>query len=599
MATLFLLDKPITPFWLTQSLLLAMTIWGNLLSLPTSLLAQQSPSINLAKHSETERSNTAFRFQDLLNSDSGIEFDFSRSPTDLPLPPIVAGDAMSRRSERELDFDQPILRVDSYWKDLPVLQRPGRTGNLGVPPSGRGYYSFQDVLRQRCRDQPPPQPYPPFALMAPSFFDVNWQFLDDIEGYWSWSDDLKRQQLGSRWLLTLGGSAWWRHVSETNSRLSGVNQDFDLIRTRLFADLSYLDRFRFYVEYIDAHRFNGILPPLPIEENRSDFLNLFVDVRLGEGRNAFAAPWYARLGRQELNMGSQRLVSTLDWANTRRTFQGVRFFNRNDQRDIDLWWSQPVVADRSSLDEVDGNQHFVGAWLTTRPSPQVVWDHYYLFLSNTDPRPEFGQPVDGFNLHTIGSRVLGNVDRFHYDYEFMGQLGNRGDQDIVAGAVSVGHGLHLPGLPWNPTLWGYYDFASGDPSPGAGRHTTFNPLFPFGHYYNGYLDIVGRQNLHDLNLHLNSNPKNWISMQTQYHYLTLASSQDALYNVAGIPVRIDPSGNAGRTIGHEVDFLINFHMNANLDILVGYSKLYEGRFIRETGPGTSPELFYLQTNYRW
>jgi hypothetical protein len=34
------------------------------------------------------------------------------------------------------------------------------------------------------------------------------------------------------------------------------------------------------------------------------------------------APAYVRVGRQELLYGSQRLISTLDWANTRRTFQG-------------------------------------------------------------------------------------------------------------------------------------------------------------------------------------------------------------------------------------------------------------------------------------
>lgn len=490
----------------------------------------------------------------------------------------------------------PPSRIDPFWKDLPVRQTPGKTGNLGVPPKGPGYYSFQDARTGNCLENPPPFPYPPFALMAPSYFDVNWSFLDDPTKSWSWSDILKRQPIGCNWLLTSGGSVWWRYMDENNARLSGVDQNYDLVRTRIFADLSYRDRARFYFEFIDAHRFGGDLPPLPIDVNRTDILNAFADFRFA---NVGDGGWRARLGRQELNMGSQRLVSTLDWANTRRTFQGVRIFNRSKERDVDLWWTQPVVVDPSSLDEVDANQHFVGAWLTKRPSETHVLDHYYLYLRNTAPRPELGSPVPTFNVHTFGTRSLGNTGPWHHDLEAMFQLGNRGDQDIVAGAVTAGRGYHFQDLPWNPMLWAYYDWASGDSDPGVGNHNTFNPLFPFGHYYNGFADIVGRQNLHDINLHLFLYPRNWITFNTQYHYLALANASDALYNPAGIPVRRDLTGAAGRTVGHELDLLWNFHMNANTDIMVGYSKLFAGRFIRDTGPGADPDLFYVQFGYRW
>ena len=58
----------------------------------------------------------------------------------------------------------------------------------------------------------------------------------------------------------------------------------------------------------------------PSTPDRGDILNLFVDVNLLEWDNH---PVVARVGRQELLLGSQRLISTLDWANTRRTFEGV------------------------------------------------------------------------------------------------------------------------------------------------------------------------------------------------------------------------------------------------------------------------------------
>ena len=67
------------------------------------------------------------------------------------------------------------------------------------------------------------------------------------------------------------------------------------------------------------------LTPLPTDVNHTDMLNLFADVKMATIKDG---PAYIRVGRQELLYGSQRLISTLDWVNTRRTFQGVKAFWR-------------------------------------------------------------------------------------------------------------------------------------------------------------------------------------------------------------------------------------------------------------------------------
>ena len=115
--------------------------------------------------------------------------------------------------------------------------------------------------------------------------------------------------------------------------------------------------------------------------NKSDFLNLFVDAKIA---NLDGNPAYVRVGRQELLFGSQRLISPLDWANTRRTFQGVRAFRQTDKWDFDLFWVQPVIANANRLDSVDNNQNFVGAWATYRPKKGQTIDAYYLMLDNTN-----------------------------------------------------------------------------------------------------------------------------------------------------------------------------------------------------------------------
>ena len=93
----------------------------------------------------------------------------------------------------------------------------------------------------------------------------------------------------------------------------------------MYTDLWYRDDFRVFVEYIGAWTSSQNLPPLPIDQTGSDLLDAFVDVKVAD---LDGSPAYVRVGRQELLFGSQRLISPLEWGNTRRTFQGVRGFRR-------------------------------------------------------------------------------------------------------------------------------------------------------------------------------------------------------------------------------------------------------------------------------
>lgn len=488
------------------------------------------------------------------------------------------------------------------WAKIPPVRIWPRPGFFQMPPQGPGYYSALDVLEHNWRDKPPRFPYPSFALIQFPFFDADFRYLDDPKNtQHDHFDPLHRLHPGDNWLFATGGQASWRHMHEINSRLSGRDNDYDLTRLRIFGDLWYQDKFRAYVEFLDARTFNQDLAPLAPDATGADLLNAFIDVKIADIDDY---PAYVRFGRQELLLGSQRLISPPDWLNVRRTFQGVRAFRQGEKFDVDLFWVQPVVPDSSAFDSVDNDQNFVGAWTTYRPQKGHFLDKYYLFLDNTSPARALGEnQAVPYNVHTIGGRYAGDKNQFLWDVEGMFQLGERGNQSIVAGAFTVGGGYHFKDLPWNPTLWAYYDYASGDDQPGRGNYGTFNQLFPFGHYYLGWLDLVGRQNIQDVNFHLYLYPAKWITVWTQYHCFRLASANDALYNAAGVPLRRDVTGRAGNNVGQELDFIVNFHLGSHSDILVGYSHLFAGDFLRNTAAnaaaGDDPELFYLMYSYRW
>ncbi|MBS0692031.1 alginate export family protein, partial [Enterococcus faecalis] len=130
-------------------------------------------------------------------------------------------------------------------------------------------------------------------------------------------------------------------------------------------------------EMLDARAFGLDLPSLAIDRNRTDMLNLFADIKLGQAMDGSA---YLRVGRQELLYGSQRLISTLDWANTRRTFQGGKTFWQNPTFNLDAFWVRPMTTEPNDFDNWDKDRNFVGLWGTYKAIPGQVFDLYYLNL---------------------------------------------------------------------------------------------------------------------------------------------------------------------------------------------------------------------------
>jgi hypothetical protein len=506
----------------------------------------------------------------------------------------------------------------SPWAKVPPLSPPPRLGWYLLPPTGDGYYTALDCLKGNRRDSAPPNPY------RFLFYDNDYRYLDEpcsepVDCF----DRLKRVPLGSAgcpwghaWELSVGGEERYRLMNEVGSRLTAQDNRYDLVRSRVYGDLWYKDLFRVYAEYLDAQSFNQDLPPLPIDQGHSQIQNAFMDLKLATLHDN---PLYGRVGRQELLYGSQRLLSPLDWTNTRRTFDGAKVFYRSEQFDLAGFWTRPVVNVPGRFNFPDNNRQFAGAFATYRPDKNQAIDTYYFYL-DSDLRVGTGFAPggrSGYDVNTVGGRWMGNKKAGEvcpavqcsplagdvlWDFEAAYQIGDFSNRTISAGMATGGVGYSFGKLPMQPQFWVYYDWASGsDPLTGTGEFGTFDQLFPFGHYYFGYLDVVGRENIKDLNFQAACYPTRWITVLTQYHVFRLASSRDALYGpFPGFPIeRISPAGRAGTNVGQELDLLGEFRLDRHNTILVGFSKLFAGDFIRQTGPSVNPELFYFQYSCKW
>ncbi|AMV28037.1 hypothetical protein VT84_26770 [Gemmata sp. SH-PL17] len=485
------------------------------------------------------------------------------------------------------------------WSKVPVVAKRPPTGwwtGTTVPSGGPGYYSLRDVIEGNYRDERPKQPYGPWSLNSTPYFDFDFRYLDDPKNtQHDWADAYKRVHFGpeDNFLFSTGGEVRYRYMNELSSRGTGRNNFYDLFRVRAYGDFWYKDEYRVFVEFMDTQVYGNRLAPGPTDESGPDIQNAFVEAKVG---NPFGGPLSVRVGRQELLYGSQRLVSPPDWGQTRRTFQGAKAFWSSDQWSVDAFWVQPVIPNDSKADSVDNNRNFVGLWSTYRPKAGTFFDLYYLGLMQANTTTANG------DIHTIGSRYTGDVDkRFLYDFEGAVQFGERGSRHVLAKMLVAGLGYRFTNLPWNPHFWIYYDYASGDKDPTgrSGSYRTFNQLFAQAHNYFGYIDLVARQNIHDLNFQFSVSPQPWMNLSVQYHSFNLDSVKDGLYNTRGQIIRQDPTGRAGNAVGQEMDILATVHLSTHQDFMFGYSKFFGGSFWRRTGNPNNVELLYAQYSLKW
>jgi hypothetical protein len=154
-------------------------------------------------------------------------------------------------------------------------------------------------------------------------------------------------------------------------------------------------------------------------------------------------------------------------------------------------------------------------------------------------------------------------------------------------------------VPWSPRLWVYFDRASGDSNPADDERGTFHQLFPLGHKYFGFADLVARQNIEDWNFLVTAKPCERISLLAWWHIFHLDEARDALYNAAGSKIRNTAGGDFGRDVGQELDLTVQLQLNSHADILFGYSHFFAGDFIADTGSNDDADFFYSTFTFKF
>jgi alginate export protein len=411
-----------------------------------------------------------------------------------------------------------------------------------------------------------PAPRPPFPNRAnsvmPSWLRVRGEFRERVEGF-------------------------------ENSGFTPERDDsYALSRVRLNATITASKSLSFQANVQDARVARKQVGPTAAPfRGPFDLRTAFADI--GDAK----APIGARLGRQELAFGEQRLLGHLAWVNTGRSWDAARVILRSKAWQADIFGASLV---RSLPDEFDksGNGNRLAGVYASSPKviPQAAVEPYLFWRRDVNLRSEL-TTVGNLSQTTMGVRVAGKLPaRLDYGVEMAMQRGSLAADSVSAWA---GHWQIRESLPGAGAikLTSEYNFATGDESPTDGRRQTFDQLYPTGHDKLGLADQVGWRNVHHLREGFEFSPIKATPISLNYHSWWLAEKTDGLYAASGAPLARVAGGAADSHVGQELDVQVTRALTPQIQLAAGYAHMFTGAFLKQATPGASYSAPYVMVTY--
>jgi hypothetical protein len=432
--------------------------------------------------------------------------------------------------------------------------------------------------------------------------EEDWRFLRDPTLRQDIWDPIKYILLLNRaddWYLTIGGEARevWEQIGNDNWGQQPYMNGYLNERYMLSFDAHYGKHVRSFVELksgLNSYRIGG---PRPIDEKKLDFQSGFLEVGTSKGANSVAL----RVGRQELEYGSGRLMDVREGPNVRLSFDGFMVKSKIDSWQIDGFAVRPDLDNPGFFDNAPN--HAVSFWgvYATRPSPRKMsLEVYYLGLDRRQATFQRGTAQEV--RHSLGARISRPVaterSGLDFDYEGAWQFGTFGSGNIRAWTVASETGYRFPTVPLEPRFSVKADISSGD-NPSSKTLGTFNPLFPKGNYF-GVLATTGPGpiNFIDFHPHVETTFPHNVTASVDWILQWRDNVLDGVYSVPGFLIR--PAGNSqARFVGHRPGTELRWQADRHLWFQADYGIFYAGEFLKETQPSRNLNYWALWAGYKF
>ncbi|RKG80735.1 hypothetical protein D7W79_07205 [Corallococcus exercitus] len=447
------------------------------------------------------------------------------------------------------------------------------SGLLGVP------------LAARAEDLPEPREAPRYAAI---------RYLED------WTDPLRRTgedpfdrvkyvPLGEGAYLSFGGQHRLRY--ELTRGLDGPLAESVLFSRNLLHVDAHVGSFRAFVQ-MGAHLALGApARDAPPGSDLFDVQQAFVEWRAVARKARFVA----RVGRQELSLGSTRWVSTRDGTNVRQAFDLARLTVSGEGWNVEGFGGVVPQLQRGVLDDAPAwRSRFWGLYATVEVLPRRLLSMDVFYLGRDRPSVTYGD-VEGRELrHMLGVRVFGETPGgFEYIGHALAQAGTVDDAEVLAWGLAGGLWQRLPFAPLRVGVRG--DALSGDRHAGDGRVSTFHAWFPNQTFFSA-LPLIYPSNLYEVHpmAQWNLDP---VALEAGCVFFFRQSVHDAVYTPPG-DVLVPASESQARYTGAQLSLSLGYRVTRHFMFNAEYSHVFAGPALR-SATGRDVDFFGTWTTFTY
>jgi hypothetical protein len=384
------------------------------------------------------------------------------------------------------------------------------------------------------------------------------------------------------WYVSIGGEIREAYESIGNNLWSRPPPQTDSLQQRyLFIGDAHLGpRLRVFLELESNFESGRIGGPRPIDVGYLDVLGGFMELPIGSIGSATSL----RIGREELSLGSGRLVSPREGTNVRQSFTGIRAQGEVGAVHLDILAMKPDEDEPYVFDDAPNPAASLWGVYGSTFHRKVGVDVYYLGIHRDQYSIARGEGAEtrhsfGVRFHRAFDPAVSGLD---FDDEFIYQAGSFGTRPIAAWSVATATGWHFGPTKSSPRLLLKADIASGDDTKRA-TVGTFDPYFPSGNYF-GVMATTGPGAVNFADLHPSFGATlGRVAATVDWLWYWRENVNDGLYSIPGTLIRL-PLGSSARFVGQRPGIEMKWQIDRHAYVQADYGVFSAGTYISATGP---------------
>ncbi len=401
---------------------------------------------------------------------------------------------------------------------------------------------------------------------------------------------IKYYPLGNQTYLSFGGSWRFQYESFINEQFQN-SQDQDnlwyLNRVMLYAHLKVKDKFQLFAE-INSSLIGNKENKSPVDKDELSINQLFLNYRLFNN-------WSVTVGRQNLKLGSGRLVDAREGPNVRRSFDLAQLYYHKKRFSATTFFAIPVQPKSYVFDNefLSFNETFSAIYTTTRFNNSSALDTYIFYQK--DNGVIYNNLQGSERRSSFGLRYFGSINSLKFNNEVVYQFGSMENQNISAWTISLQLENKTKVHNHFYNLGIKSEIISGDRNKNDNTLNTFDALYPRGAYF-GRVARFGPSNLIDIHPYINAN-FNKLFIELDYDVFWRQSINDGVYNAALLLEY--PDVNNQRFIGQQIGAIIGYEVNKHINLEFESNIIFPEAFLKQSNQGDTLYHFVLTTEIKF